>query len=210
MKVFEDFETQTEVLSDSYPIVEIFEGCGYEVQSTEVVIGGEKINVGCGNAFGGQEEEEVPEDLEKANNILNSFGYEETTFTKGLYGTYIKDYMKRVLEYLTKSKPNRVEAFKKGAKDMATWIIKNYDDFTLYYILNSAIATRTVRETATSSSPTSRRAKPNPPSSTGPMLLKPSKYDQFVSIIFPIFPSKLSISSNHSHYLLHSIIKLIL
>lgn len=147
MKIFEDFETKTEVLSDSYPITEVFDGVGYEVQSAEIVKGDEKIDVGCGNAFGDQAAEEPAEEVYKVNNIIDSFGYQETTFTKALYGKYVKDYMKRVLDHLTAKRPDRVEAFKKGAQEMAKWIIANYDDFTLYNRDNLVMPTGNTRAT---------------------------------------------------------------
>lgn len=35
---------------------------------------------------------------------------------------YLKNYMKKVKTYLEEKNPSRVEAYKKGAQEMATWI----------------------------------------------------------------------------------------
>ena len=39
----------------------------------------------------------------------------ETSFGKTDFVTYVKSYMKKVKEYLTANKPDRVEGFMKGA-----------------------------------------------------------------------------------------------
>ena len=165
MKIFTDYNGETEILSDSYPITEVFDGCGYEVQSALLNKGGETIDIGCGNAFGEPKEEEK-EEVEQVNNILDTFSYQEQTFDKAGYVTYIKTYMKDLREYLEKNKPARLEAFKKGTAEMVKWILANFDTFTLYLCPHLATATRSGKPTSSSSLPTPRRREISPPSST--------------------------------------------
>jgi hypothetical protein len=44
---------------------------------------------------------------------------------------YAKMYMKKIKEHLEKNKPERVDAFMKGAQEMVKWIISRFDDFAL-------------------------------------------------------------------------------
>jgi hypothetical protein len=97
-------------------------------------------HLGCGDAFKGQpggeggEEpvEDVKDEAVKVNDILDAFHYNETSFTKADYTTYIKGYMKKVKEHLAKNNPSRVDPFMKGAQEMVKWILSNFDKFTFY------------------------------------------------------------------------------
>ena len=64
--------------------------------------------------------------------MVDSFGYEETSHDKNSFAAYFKGYMKKVLEYLQKEKPDRVEAFKKGGRDFFAWAKENFDDLSFY------------------------------------------------------------------------------
>jgi hypothetical protein len=61
MRIYQDLFTETEIFSDSYPWVNLFDGAVCEVQSRMVVIGDVNVDVGCGNAFGGKNEEDEEE-----------------------------------------------------------------------------------------------------------------------------------------------------
>lgn len=66
-----------------------------------VVKGEEKVDIGCGNAFGGGEEEEAGnEEVEKVIDVVDSFQYGETSFDKAGFVAYFKGYMKKLLGYL--------------------------------------------------------------------------------------------------------------
>ena len=136
MKIYQDIFSGNELISDSYPMTEIYDGVGFEVQSTMLVVKEDDIDIGCGNAFdnpdGKKEEEGEQAAVEKVNNVLDSFHYnEDTMMDKAYFSKYIKGYMKKVLDHLTAKNPGRVEAFKAGAKDMVTWILSNFDEFKL-------------------------------------------------------------------------------
>lgn len=81
MKLFMDIFSDEEIISDSYPHTEPeeFHGVIWKIKSRWITKGGdENIDIGCGNAFGGGGEEEQAggEELEKALDIVDSFGYE--------------------------------------------------------------------------------------------------------------------------------------
>lgn len=134
MKIFIDIFSGDEIISDSYNMEMIYNGVGCKVQS-RLIVKDEKFDVyAAGNEFANPdaEEEGVKDEPVKVIDVLDGFNYEETGFGKKDYGLYLKGYMAKVLEHLTKNKPERVEAFKAGAKEMAGWIMSNFDDFTFY------------------------------------------------------------------------------
>lgn len=60
MKIFSDIFSNEEIVSDSYTAKGemCFNDAGCKVKSKKVVIGEENVDIGCGNAFGGDNEEE--------------------------------------------------------------------------------------------------------------------------------------------------------
>jgi len=58
MKIYQDIFSGEEVISDSYKMEEIYDGVAIEVKGRMVVKGEANVDIGCGNAFGGAEEEE--------------------------------------------------------------------------------------------------------------------------------------------------------
>ncbi len=58
MRIYTDFFTGTEIISDSYPFVQFADGAFVEIKSRNVVKGDVDVDVGCGNAFGGKNEDE--------------------------------------------------------------------------------------------------------------------------------------------------------
>ncbi len=81
MRIFEDLITGAEVISDSYPMTLLCDGAACEVQSRMVVKGDVNVDVGCGNAFGGKNEDEEEggaggsNPVEKVNDLIDAFGY---------------------------------------------------------------------------------------------------------------------------------------
>jgi hypothetical protein len=53
MKIYQDLFTEAEVISDSYPFEMLHEGTVAAVESKLIVKGDVEVDVGCGNAFGG-------------------------------------------------------------------------------------------------------------------------------------------------------------
>ena len=87
---------------------------------------------GRGNEFGGSGGDEDTDDKEeKILNLVAAFRYNETSFGKADYLTYIKGYMKKVKEHLEKENPDRVKGFMEGASEMVKFIVKNFDEFSL-------------------------------------------------------------------------------
>lgn len=96
------------------------------------------VDIGCGNAFGGTNEDDgetggqggAP--VAKVIDLVDAFRYEETSFDLEGFKGYFRSYMKKLLEWLQKNKPERVEAFKNGAKVFFGWATKNFDELSFY------------------------------------------------------------------------------
>ena len=51
---------------------------------------------------------------------------------KAGFQAYFKGYMKKLLEHIAAKKPERVDAFKTGAKEYFKWVLGRFDDFSFY------------------------------------------------------------------------------
>ncbi|KAL4512583.1 hypothetical protein ABPG72_020420 [Tetrahymena utriculariae] len=132
MKVYTDIFSGEEIISDSFKFEYKFENVGVQIKSAYILKAEGDIDIGCGNAFGGTGEEEGKADAEKVLDVVDAFKYQETSFGKKDYTTYIKGYMKKVKTYLEEKNPDRVAGFMKGAGEMVKWILENFDEFTFY------------------------------------------------------------------------------
>ncbi|POV99442.1 hypothetical protein PSHT_13554 [Puccinia striiformis] len=68
----------------------------------------------------------------QVNNLVHTFRLAPTSFDKKTYMTYLKGYMKAVKAHLAATKPERVEAFEKGAQEAAKKILANFKDYEFY------------------------------------------------------------------------------
>jgi hypothetical protein len=123
MKLYTDAFTDVEVLSDSYKIVLEYEDVIGKVKSRMVVKTEDDVDIGCGNAFGGAEEEAGGNaNLPKVIDLVDGFNYQDTSFDQAGFEKYFKAYMKKVLGYLKEKKPDRVKPFMDGARKFFDWI----------------------------------------------------------------------------------------
>ncbi|KRW99548.1 Mss4-like protein [Pseudocohnilembus persalinus] len=135
MKIYKDIFSGEEIISDSYTNTgeKMFGDFAVKVKTKSIVKGEENFDVGCGNAFGGeQEEEQGGAAQEKVIDIVDTYQYQTTSFDKKGYLTHFKKYMKRVLEHLQENKPERVDGFKKEAAEFVKWVQANFDEFEFY------------------------------------------------------------------------------
>lgn len=113
MKIYCDIFSNEEIVSDSYTAKGemCFEGAGCKVKSKFMTVGAENIDIGCGNAFGGNDEEEAGQEGEKVLDLIDTYHYQATSFGKKDYVTYIKGYMKKIKAKLEETNPDRVADF---------------------------------------------------------------------------------------------------
>ncbi len=135
MKIFQDVFTNDEVMSDIFPFTLDYDDVIMKVASkykTKDSCG--NVDIGCGNAFGGEEEGgDGEEPAEKVIDVAFNAGLVETPFSKSDFMTFIKNYLKNMVAYLKENgKENRVADFQKGAQNFVKSVVPKFDDFTFY------------------------------------------------------------------------------
>jgi hypothetical protein len=141
MKIYQDIFNDEEILTDALKFEEDFDGVIYRVKTVMVPADDTvDVDVGCGNAFGGKNEDDEEggdagnkeSQVYKIPNVVKNHNLVETQFDKAGFQAYFKGYMKKLLDQITKSKPDRVDAFKKGAMAYFKWVLSRFDDFSYY------------------------------------------------------------------------------
>ena len=137
MKIFKDVLTGDEMLSDTFQMTSEYDDAILKVPSKNVPkdsLG--DVDVGCGNAFGGGEEEQQQapqEGVEMVLDVVQNGNLKQVNMSKKEFMAYIKDYFKKIIAYLEENgKKDRVEGFKKGAQAFIKFIVPKYDDIELY------------------------------------------------------------------------------
>jgi len=131
MLLFSDILTDDEMFSDAFPMKTV-DDIVYEVDCQLVTVKpGADVDIG-GNPSAEEAEEALEDGAIQVNNIAHSFRLQSTSFDKKSYLTYLKGYMKAIKAKLVETKPNRVEAFEKGAATYAKKIVANFKDFEFY------------------------------------------------------------------------------
>lgn len=133
MKVYTDLFTGEEIVSDSFKFEYIFDRVGVEIKANFITKSEGDIDIGCGNAFGGTGDDDAKGgEGEKVLDVIEAFKYNETSFGKKDYTTYIRGFMKKVKAQLEEKNPDRVKDFMSGAGAMVKHILENFDEYTFY------------------------------------------------------------------------------
>lgn len=131
MLLYTDIVTGDEMFSDAFPI-KVVDDVVYEVDCQLITVKqGADIDIGA-NPSAEEQDEGLEEGSSQVNNVVHSFRLQPTTFDKKSYLAYLKGYMKAVKAHLAQTKPERVEAFEKGAAGFAKKIVANFKDFEFY------------------------------------------------------------------------------
>ncbi|EIE86492.1 hypothetical protein G6F46_005452 [Rhizopus delemar] len=130
MLLYSDVISGDEMCSDAFPI-KVIDDIAYEVDCKMITVEEGNIDIGANpSAEGG--DEDVESSAQTVNNVVHSFRLVETQFDKKSYMTYIKGYMKALKKELQETKPDRVEAFEKGAASLVKRILTNFKDYEFY------------------------------------------------------------------------------
>jgi len=125
VKVYKDIFTDHELCSDSYPQEKKFEDVGLFVKSNFV-----EVTDDCGipdnDEEGGAGGDEGPK---RVNNIAHHYNLSETSYKKAEYMTWVKGYMKKLLE---KIPADRAAIFKTEAQKLVKYILENIDNCSFY------------------------------------------------------------------------------
>lgn len=106
------------------------------VESKNITKAGGDVDIGCGNSFGGTEEDAgVDNTVETVNNVIDGFQYTETQIGTAMdFKNWIKEYMNAVvLKLREKGKPKEdIQKFKAGAPEIAKFFIKQFSDVQFF------------------------------------------------------------------------------
>ncbi|KAJ7047324.1 translationally controlled tumor protein [Mycena alexandri] len=130
MLLYEDILTGDEMFSDAFP-VKLVDDIVYEVDCAMMVVKEGDVDIGA-NPSAEEQEEALEEGASQVNNVVHSFRLQSTQFDKKSFLSYLKGYMKEVKAKLAETKPERVEAFEKGAATFAKKIVSNFKDYEFY------------------------------------------------------------------------------
>ncbi|CAM9136272.1 unnamed protein product [Choristocarpus tenellus] len=140
MIVYKDLVSEDEMMTDVFkqnPVVdddgEVVEGL-FEVDSTTMVKGADNIDIGCGDAFGG-EAEVVDDSVEKVNNVIDPFKYTEIPFDKkAQFKDYLKEYVRAVrqkMKELGYEQP-RIKEFMSQAPGIVKFLLSKFADMQTF------------------------------------------------------------------------------
>ena len=141
MLIYECRVSNVEMCSDAYEheVLEIEgvpSGNVFMIQSAMAVEGATDVDVGCGNAFGGGDDDLDDEEV-KVNNIVNSFQYTPSSALadkkafKQLFGTYVKS-VQAAVKPGKNGGPEAVKAFQAEAKAYFKFLLSNFKELELY------------------------------------------------------------------------------
>ncbi|KDO20420.1 hypothetical protein SPRG_14358 [Saprolegnia parasitica CBS 223.65] len=143
MLVWQDIFTEDEVVSDSHKVVDAKDAEGnvvpgmLMVTSKTVTKGGLNIDVGCGDAFGGGDQD-VDDSVETVNNIIDEsvgFGYTETGFdSKADMKAYLKGYFRKIMKHLksTGASDEKLDEFKSDAQEIVKYLTSQFSELQFY------------------------------------------------------------------------------
>ena len=119
MIIFECHVSGVEMCSDAFKhetleIEGVDSGNVFTIMSKTVVVGGDDVDVGCGNAFGGGDDD-LDDGAEKVNNMVSNFGYSPSSALsdKKAFKQLFAAYVKKVQAALKPKKNGGEEALKK-------------------------------------------------------------------------------------------------
>ena len=103
---------------------------------SKMITKSDDVDVGCGNAFGGDNPEDAPVDTAmQVNNVIDGFQYTETQIGSGAdFKNWIKDYM-NTLRSAMKEKgkgKEKIQEFMGLAPGIAKYLLQNFSNLQFY------------------------------------------------------------------------------
>ena len=143
MIVYRDLISGDEMLSDAFKLQQVVDEEGNPVEglmyceSKMIAKGGDDVDVGCGNAFGGGggEDEGVDTSVAQVNNVIDGFQYTETQIgTANDFKGWIKDYMNSIRSALKEKGKGKekIQEFMALAPGIAKYLLKNFNDLQFF------------------------------------------------------------------------------
>ena len=133
MRVWKDILSGDEMVSDSYPYAELFDGAALEVKAKFIT---KKENEDFGlkaNTEEGEDESQPDDKTVTVVDVVDAMRLAEISLDKKGFMAYVKGYLKAVKEKLEASgKADRVAGFQKGATDLVKMLIGKWDEVQIF------------------------------------------------------------------------------
>jgi hypothetical protein len=133
MRVWKDIISGDEMVSDSFPYSEAFDGACLEVKAQFVT---KKENEDFGlkaNTEEGEDESAVDDKTVTVIDVVDSLRLAEISLDKKGFMAYIKGYLKAIKEKLEASgKADRVAPFQKGATELVKYLVSKWDEVQIW------------------------------------------------------------------------------
>jgi hypothetical protein len=130
MIVYQDLLSGDELLSDSFPYKELYNGVLWEVEGKWVVQGAVDVDIGANPSAEGGEEEGVEDQAVKVVDIVDTFRLQEQpSFDKKQFLAFVKRYIKNLATKLTEE---RQAEFKKNVEGAAKWLVSKLSDLQFF------------------------------------------------------------------------------
>ena len=139
MKVFIDYISGDELVSDSYPNQLLFDDACLEVRARYVTKGSDQIAIASDDVLDEDEGGETVVD------VVDAFRLNEINLSKKDFMGWVKAYLKKVeAKLIEKGKEDRVPAFKAGATQLVKLIVGKFAEFQIFtgpsYDMDGALA----------------------------------------------------------------------
>merc|ERR1712038_1811551 len=133
MKIYEDIFGNDEMFSDTYPI-KLVNDCMWEVTGKHISRTQDDIQLAGANASAEEADEGTDAASESGIDIVLNHRLVETGFgSKKDYTVYLKDYMKKVVEYLEdNNRAGEVDEFKKNINGVMKELLGKFKDLQFY------------------------------------------------------------------------------
>lgn len=151
MKIFADTFTNDELMSDIYDFNLIHAGVIMRVQTkykTKGEVG--EVDVGCGNAFGGKNEDDEAEEGgneggapmgEQIINVIETCNLRQLHLSKADFMTYIKAFLPKLKKELEeRGETEKVEVLMKEAPVFIKKIATEFNEFEFYTGLSESLS----------------------------------------------------------------------
>ena len=133
MRVWKDIISGDEMVSDSYPFTEVYDGAGLEVKARYLT---KKANEDFGvaaNTDEGEDESKPDDTAVTVVDVIDAMRLQEISLDKKAFMAYIKGYLKTIKEKLEASgKADRVAPFQKGATELVKMLVGKWDEIQVF------------------------------------------------------------------------------
>eukprot|EP00252_Welwitschia_mirabilis_P017171 TRINITY_DN38090_c0_g1_i1.p1 TRINITY_DN38090_c0_g1~~TRINITY_DN38090_c0_g1_i1.p1 ORF type:complete len:168 (+),score=27.37 TRINITY_DN38090_c0_g1_i1:272-775(+) len=130
MLLYQDLCTGDELLSDSFPYKELYEGVLWEVEGKWVVKGAVDVDIGANPSAEGGEDEGVDDQAVKVVDIVDTFRLQEQpSFDKKQFMAVMKKYIKNLTPKLPEE---RQEVFKKNVEAAVKFLLSKLSDLQFF------------------------------------------------------------------------------